>query len=63
MIIIQWYLCLRQGDRERIFENKRLGGIFGNKGKDVREGWRMLLNCELSNILETRKIQNFNWET
>ena len=57
---MQWYLILRQEDRERIFENRGLRGIFGNKGKDVIEGWRMLLNCELSNILETRKIQNFN---
>ena len=23
----------------------------------------MLIHCEMSNILESRKIQNFNWET
>ena len=38
-------------------------GIFGHKGEDVRGGWRMLFIGELSNILESRKIQNFNWNS
>jgi hypothetical protein len=37
-------------------------GIFGYKGENVR-GSGVLLNCELSDILESRKIQNCNCES
>ena len=59
-------MCLneRQGERIRIFENKRVRGIFGHKREGVREGWRMLLNgefCKFSdNLVNLTKQTHVN---
>jgi len=43
----------------RIFERKRVRGIFGHKREDIRGEWRMLLNGEVCNFSEIRKHTKF----
>jgi hypothetical protein len=42
-----WQLTLREEIRPRVFENRELKRICGNKRKEVRREWRRLLNEEL----------------
>jgi hypothetical protein len=41
---------LRKGCRLRVFENRLLKGIFGQKRDEETEGWRKLHNEELHNL-------------
>jgi hypothetical protein len=43
-------LTLREEHRLRVFENKVLRKIFGQKRDEVTGGWRKLQNEEFSNI-------------
>jgi hypothetical protein len=38
-----WSLTLREGHKQRVFENRMLRRIFGPKRDEVIEGWRKLL--------------------
>jgi hypothetical protein len=44
-----WSLTLREEHRLRVFENRVLGRIFGQKGDEVTGNWRKLHNEELHN--------------
>jgi hypothetical protein len=46
-----WSLTLREEHRLRVFENRVLGRIFGQKRDEVIGGWRKLHNEELHNHL------------
>jgi hypothetical protein len=45
-----WYLTIREEHRLRVFENRALGGIFGQKRDEVIGGWRKLYNEDLHNL-------------
>jgi hypothetical protein len=46
-----WSLTLREEHRLRVFENRVLRRIFGQKRDEVTGGWRKMHNEELRNFL------------
>jgi hypothetical protein len=51
-----WSLTLREQHRLRVFENKLLRRIFGQKRDEVTGGWRKLHNEELSDLYSSPSI-------
>jgi hypothetical protein len=51
-----WSVTLREGHRLRVFENRVLRGMFGNKGDEVTGEWRKLHSGELHNIYSSPDI-------
>jgi hypothetical protein len=51
-----WSLTLREEPGLRLFENRRLGRIFGLKTVEVTGGWRKLHNEELHNLYSSQSI-------
>jgi hypothetical protein len=45
-----WSLTVRDKRRQRVFENRVLGGIFGPKRDKVTREWRKLHNEELNDL-------------
>jgi hypothetical protein len=45
-----WYLTLREGHGLKVFENRFLRRIFGQKKDKVRGEWRKLCSEELHNL-------------
>jgi hypothetical protein len=45
-----WSLTLREKHRLRVFENRVLSSIFGQKRDEVTGDWRKLHNEELHNL-------------
>ena len=62
-----WSLTLREEHRLRVFENKVLRKIFGDKRDEIRGEWRKLLNAELyalyssPNIIRNLKSRRLRW--
>jgi hypothetical protein len=63
-----WSLTLREEHRLRVFENRVLRRIFGQKRDEVVGGWRILHNEELDNvysspdIIRMMKSRRMRWE-
>jgi hypothetical protein len=53
------YLILREGHSLRVFENRVLRGIFGQKRNEVMGGWIKLHNEELRNFYTSSSIIRF----
>jgi hypothetical protein len=51
-----WSLTLREEHRLRVFENRALRRIFGQKGEEVTGGWRKLHKEELHNLYPSPSI-------
>jgi hypothetical protein len=51
-----WSLALREEHRLRVFGNRLLKRIFGEKRYEVTGGWRKLHNEELHNLYSSRSI-------
>jgi hypothetical protein len=51
-----WYLTLREEHSLRMFENRVLRRIFGQKRDEVTGGWRKLHNEELHNLYSSPTI-------
>jgi hypothetical protein len=51
-----WSLALREEHRLRVFENRVLRGLFGQKRDEVVGGWRKLHNEELHNLYSSPSI-------
>jgi hypothetical protein len=51
-----WSLTLRKEHRVRVFENRVLRGIFGNKRNEVTGEWGKLHNGELHNLYSSPDI-------
>jgi hypothetical protein len=51
-----WSLTLREEHRLRVFENKVLRGIFGQKKNGVTGGWRKLHNEEFRDLYPSPSI-------
>jgi hypothetical protein len=51
-----WSLTLREEHRQRVFENKVLRRIFGQKMDEVTGGWRKLHNEELRDLYPSPSI-------
>jgi hypothetical protein len=45
-----WSRILRQEHRSRVYENRKLRGIFGSKREEATGGWRKLHNEELHGL-------------
>jgi hypothetical protein len=62
-----WFLTLREERRLRVFENRVLRRIFGEKRDEVIGGWRKLHNEGLHNlysspsIIRMMKSRNMRW--
>jgi hypothetical protein len=62
-----WSLTLREEHRLRVFENRVLRGIFGQKRDEMIGGWRKLHNEELHNfyclpsIIRMIKSRRMRW--
>jgi hypothetical protein len=62
-----WYLTLREDHGLRVFENRVLRRIFGQKMDDVTGEWKKLYNEELhilyssSNIIRQIKSRRVRW--
>jgi hypothetical protein len=60
-------LTLREERRQRLFENRVLRGIYGQKRNGVREKWRKLYNEEFNvlyfsqNIVQVIKSRRMRW--
>jgi hypothetical protein len=48
--LLNWSLSLREEQRLRVFENRVLREIFGQKRDEVIGGWKILHNEELHNL-------------
>jgi hypothetical protein len=51
-----WSLALREEHRLRLFENRVLRRIFGQRRDEVAEGWRKLHNEELRDLYSSPRI-------
>jgi hypothetical protein len=51
-----WSVTLREGHRQRVFENRVLRGIFGPKRDEVTGEWRKLYSGELHNLYSSPDI-------
>jgi hypothetical protein len=51
-----WSLALREEHRLRVFENRLLRRIFGQKRNEVTGDWRKLHNDELHNVYSSPNI-------
>jgi hypothetical protein len=51
-----WSVTLREEHRLRVFENRVLRGIFGNKGDEVTGEWRKLHSGELHNLYSSSDV-------
>jgi hypothetical protein len=57
-----WFLILKEEQRLRVFENRILRRIFGQKRDEVTGGWRKLHNEELHNLYSSPSIIRMtNW--
>jgi hypothetical protein len=54
--VVLWSLTLREVHRLRVFENKVLRRIFGQKRDEVTGGWRKLHNEELHDLYSLPSI-------
>jgi hypothetical protein len=51
-----WSLTLRKEHRPRVFENRVLRRIFGQKREEMTDGWRKLHNEQLRNLFPSPSI-------
>ena len=62
-----WSLTLREEHRLRVFENKALRKIFGNKRDEIAGEWRKLHNADLDalysspHIIRNVKSRQLRW--